>query len=54
MTTPRYIEREVPIGLTNQGAWKLGDPITPDMIRVRPDPKRRRVPDVELPDFVVE
>jgi hypothetical protein len=54
MTTPRYIEREVPIGLTNQGAWKLGDPITPDMIRVRPDATRRRAPEAELPQYVVE
>ena len=50
----RPIEREVPIGLPDQGSWKLGDPLTPDMIRVRPDPKRRRAPDVELPDEVVE
>jgi hypothetical protein len=50
----RLIEREVPMGLPNQGSWKLGDPLTPDMIRVRPGPKRTKVPNAELSDEVVE
>jgi hypothetical protein len=54
MTMPRYIEREVPIRLPDQGGWKLGDPLTPDMILVCPDHKRRRAPDAELPKYVVE
>ena len=54
MSTPRYIERELPIRLPDQGGWKLGDPLTPDMILVCPDHKRRRAPDAELPKYVVE
>jgi hypothetical protein len=50
----RRTEREVPIRLPEQGSWKLGDPISPDMIRVRPDPKRKRVSNAEFPDEVVE
>jgi hypothetical protein len=50
----RPIEREVPIRLPEQKSWRLGDPITPDMIRVRPEAKRDRAPNVELPDEAVE
>ena len=50
----RPIERELPIRLPEHKSWSLGDPITPDMIRVRPDSKRRRAPNAELPDNVAE
>jgi hypothetical protein len=30
-----FTEREVPIQPPDPGSWKLGDPLTPDMIRVR-------------------
>jgi hypothetical protein len=50
----RHIEREVPIRPPDHGEWRLGDPLTPDMIRVRPDSKRRRAPNADLPDYVAE
>jgi hypothetical protein len=50
----RPIEREVPIRLPDRGSWSLGDLLTPDMIRVRPNPNRKRAPNLERPDEVAE